>query len=142
MALSDGVTGDAVRGALDQELTATALPDAIIERPLFRGRALRYVEQRLPVAFDTLGATAQAAATNAAVLLAAAYLVPTLPQYTQEDVDGAGWRRDWIKPEERVRQLEAAAAAELDVVAAEEGEVAPPYTRPSFFTTASGTRGQ
>lgn len=128
----------AVRAALDVTLTDTSLPDTVIEKDIFSGRAMREVVARVEDAV-TLTGDDELTVTAAAVFLTASFLAPSLPALTAGRSQNLQWQRVGVDWEQRARDLrEEAEALIADLL---EPAEAAPY-RPTMFARASGTRGK
>lgn len=85
MPLLDPSNFDAIRAALDIDLTEDDVPDAVLSLDIYQGAGEREVLRRVPEAAGLAGEQGKAAQT-AAVLFTAALLAEGLPRTTQERV--------------------------------------------------------
>lgn len=130
----------AVREVLDVSLTATHLPDATIERSIYKTAAIADVVERYSTAVSEADAGKQARLTRAAIYFCAARLAPAVVRITSLNVTtrDMSYARQTFDPQERAAELRALAEAELAEIV--EPEAVTP-NRPTMFTVASGTRG-
>lgn len=132
---------DQVRKALDVSLTATSLPDDVIDLPIYAGAARDQVLAAQPDA-ESLDPVTDAARWQAALAalayLTAARLAPALPQVTTRQVgDVRVSREKWdaAAAEARLRKLAAGSLAILTgTVAGERGT--------AHFWVVPGRRGR
>ena len=125
-----------IRAALDVSLDADALPDSIIELPIYSGSAELEIYRRDPELYSRTGVHKRRC-INAMILLTAAYLAPAMPQITSEtlgDVTHGYETINWIK---LAAELRGRADSELSSVISATS-VTPV---PSMFSVATGGRG-
>lgn len=137
MSLLTSADYDSVRAALDALLDCETLPDDVIALDLYAGAAERAVLARDPLA-ETRTGSALARVRAAAVLYAASYLAPVVPQLTSERFADYSYSRngqDWAK---LAASLRARADAELDTVL----ETRRSAGALGVFTVARGRRGR
>jgi hypothetical protein len=138
MALLDLPDYPAIRAALDVTLDAGLLPDALIGLPINVGAAEAEVLARDPAAATRTGVALQHV-KNAAILLTAANLAPSLPAFTAQAFGSTSFQHkpvDWVA---RAAQLRQRADDELASVL-QPAAVAP--ERPTMFAVAAGRRGR
>lgn len=130
----------AVREVLDVSLTETNLPDATIERSVYKTAAIADVVERYPTAVAETDVNKQARLTRAAIYFCAARLAPAVVRLTSLSVTtrDMSYSRQTFDPTERAAELRALADAELAEIT-EPDEPTP--NRPTMFTVASGRRG-
>lgn len=138
MAILDPADYDAVRAALDVDLTADGLPDATIEQDVFLGRAEREIERRLGVTYLSLSAADKVFARAATVLWAASLIAISLPILIQEAIEGVDARMNRLGPKELSEALRAEALTELAQVSVTVSASSTPF----FFARVPGTRGR
>jgi hypothetical protein len=128
---------DAVRAALDLSLDAGSLPDDLIQSDLYAPTAEAELLERDPLASTYAeGTDKKRRATNAAILLTAAYLAPSLPSIAEEKL--GDWQMRQTAPDftKLAASLRGRAAREINM------NVYGTSTRPlQAFWLASGRRG-
>lgn len=131
----------AVREVLDVSLTAANLPDATIERSVYKTAAIADVVERYATAVSETDAAKQARLTRAAIYFCAARLCPAVVRITSLSVTARdmSYSRQTFDPEERAAELRAEAEAEIAEIVEPEEETP---NRPTMFAVASGTRGK
>lgn len=131
----------AVREALDTSLTETQLPNATIERSIYKNAAIADVVALYPTAVSETDSAKQARLTRAAIFFCAARLAPAVVRITSLSVStrDAQYSRQTFNPEERAAELRALAAAEIAEIVTPAEETP---GRPTLFTVASGRRGR
>jgi hypothetical protein len=125
-----------IRAALDVSLDADALPDDIIELPIYAGSAELEVYRRDPDLYSRTGVHKRRC-VNAMIFLTAAYLAPAMPQITSEtlgDVTYGFETINWMKLAGELRErADSEIAAVISTVNAN--------SAPSMFGLATGGRG-
>lgn len=131
----------AVREVLDVSLTTSNLPDATIERSVYKTAAIADVVELYPTAVSETVAANQARLTRAAIYFCAARLAPAVVRITSLNVStrDMSYSRQTFDPQERAAELRALAEAEIAEIVTPDEEAA---TRPTMFAVASGTRGR
>jgi hypothetical protein len=127
----------AIRAALDPEMTAEDLPDAIIEEPIYAAAAELELLARVPTA-STLTGAALTHIRNAVILLTAARIAPAMISITQQTLGAYGYSAspiDWFK---RAAELRARAEQEIGLALGESAPGVRPFT---LFGVAQGRRG-
>ena len=136
MALLTAAEYPSIRAALDVGLDAVALPDSIIELPIYGGSAELEILRRDPDAYERTGLNKRRV-MNAIIYLTAAYLAPAIPKITSETLGDYSYGRqvvDWTK---LAIEMRSRADQELSAVTQGSGTIA----IPSMFGVASGRRG-
>lgn len=124
-----------IRAALDVGLDDEALPDSIIELPIYSGAAELEILRRIPDLYTRNGIERRKC-VNAMILLTAAYLAPAVPQITSEtlgDVSRNYQAIDWLKFAAELRGRADSMMVELTIGKS--------TAIPSLFSLASGRRG-
>ena len=124
-----------IRAALDVGLDDEALPDSIIELPIYSGAAELEILRRVPDLYTKSGVDKRKC-INAMILLTAAYLAPAMPQITSEtlgDVSRSYQSIDWLKFAAELRGRADGTIVELTTGAR--------AAIPTLFSVASGRRG-
>lgn len=129
---------EAIRKALDTELTDKNLPNSIIGLDIYAGAADQDVLDVYPEAESDAANAARI--TRAAVLFCAARLAPAVVRLTSLTVStrDLSYQRPAWDPEKRAAELRALAEEELAEIL--DTGLAP--TRPTLFGRAPGYRGQ
>lgn len=125
-----------IRAVLDVSLDAIALPDSVIELPIYGGSAELEIMRRDPLA-DTRTGVDKRRVMNAIIYLTAAYLAPAIPQIASESLGDYSYSRsnvDWMK---LAAELRSRAESELSAVISSTDTT----PIPSFFGVAQGRRG-
>jgi hypothetical protein len=131
--------GDQVRAALDVSLDPSALPDATISLPIFVDGAEADILATDPNALTYLVTdAARARVERAFIYLTAAYIAPTLPAITGEQVGGDRYSRAAWDGAKRAAELRGLANAELAAYLNPSGQVEPLFS----FGLACGRRGR
>lgn len=125
----------AIRAALDINLDATLLPDATIALAPFVGAAELEIARRDPNAATRTGDEATHIKL-AAILLAAAYLAPSVPRLVSSSMSGVSFSMQQATWDQIAQRLHAEADRHLAVVLAES------FAGPTHFALATGTRGK
>lgn len=131
----------AVRAALDTELSAQDLPDAVIKQDVFLGAAEAELLERVPDAAERLGAELKRV-KRALVWLTAAYLAPSVVRVTTMSIQtrDMSYSRQTFDPEEKEAELRRRAEKEIDALLDAGGTTA--ARTPVVFALASGSRGR
>jgi hypothetical protein len=127
-----------VRAVLDISLDDTALPDEIIEKPVFAGGAELDVLERDSLA-ETRTGTTRRHLINAAIYFCAARLAPAIPSIVSENLGDYSYSRSAVDWNKRAASLLAQAEQEIAAVVSP-GSSSASY--PTFFAVASGSRGR
>ena len=138
MALLSAADWEAVRAALDPEMSSDDLPDRIIEQPIYAVAAELELLARDPIAASRTG-TAKAHIRNAGILLTASRIAPALIAITQQTLGSYTFSlspTDWTK---RAALLRVSAERELGMAMGEAAPGLKPYT---MFGVARGRRGR
>lgn len=134
--LLDATLYPSIRSAVDLTLDEIALPDSIIELPIYGPAAELEVLARDSIAAERSG-TELTHALNAVVYLTAARLVLALPQLTSETLGDYAYNLKGEKPEDRAAQLRGLAEGEL---AAYLNPGKSTVAKPRFFDKGTGGR--
>jgi|SRR5215471_433627 len=116
MALIDPVDYDAIRGAILSSLDSDNCPDALIELPIYKDRAIAIIEAQAP---DPAYPDTDLNKRNAAIFLCAAFLIPALtPTRLIQDSDdlGGNFTLDKVNWKERTAQLMAQADSAMNAL--------------------------
>jgi hypothetical protein len=132
---------DAVRQAIEVNLTANDLPDAVIASPIYQGRAEAYVIDRVPTAESATG-TAALHLRMATILYTAAYILPAYYAVNDEQVGDLRVRVNDSRIEQRISQLRGDADRELDEGAGVTPSPTAPTGMPLMFDLAYAGRGR
>lgn len=136
--LIDDLMYPQVRAAIDISLTEKMLPDEVIAMDQFAGAAERQV-RRLDPSADTRTEAELTRLRTAVVLYTAAFLVPSIPDITLEQVGGAfRYEREKTDLDKKIANLLSRAAAEVDAVLYPSEDA---LGMPTMFTYAPGDRG-
>lgn len=138
-------TYPAIRAAIDTSLTAESLSDATIALPIYAPAAAAEVTRRAPTTPWADADGVQAALLEAAILLAAARLVPAVPLLAAETTAGQhSYTRLLQKPQELADQLRQRGEAALTLAHDLATEAVPVpagrYEPPVFFSLARRRR--
>jgi hypothetical protein len=129
---------DQVRAAIDLALDASALPDETIALPLFVDRAEADIVAQDASALTYLPADSRYDRVQRAhIYFTAAYIVPSLPNITQEQVGSDRYTRKEWDAEKQVARLRGLANAELAAYLTTDGLSEPLFA----FGRACGRRG-
>lgn len=129
----------AVRAALDVSLTATELPDDVIEQPVFVDAAIAEIVDRYEDAESEIDEDKLARLRRAAIYLTAARLAPAVVRITSINMQlgDMSYTRQTFDPEKRAAELRGLAEIELVEVIEPEAD---DYARPTMFVRAPGGR--
>lgn len=133
-------TYPAIRAALATDLTAAALPDAVLDLVVYTGAAELAIKGLDPAwATDILDATKNAALQLAAIYWCAALVAPALPRLLRENIQNGQYSyvADLIPVAELVALLRARALSLVDLVTSASADLIP-----TLFTLAAGSRAR
>jgi hypothetical protein len=146
MPLADLIDAEEVRRSLDplaDWLDAESLPDPVVDRQVFAGRAIAEVVARVPDA-DAIATGADGAAKqhvkNALNLLTASFIAPSLSQTTREQLTpGVVLSREKIDLNRLSEDLRQHATSEIAALLKVESRG---YVVPPLFGVARGNRSR
>lgn len=135
MAILSSADYPAIRALLDVNLDTTLLPDATIALAPFVGAAELEIARRDPSAATRTGDEATHIKL-AAILLAAAYLAPSVPRLVSSSMSGVSFSMQQATWDQIAQRLHTEADRHLTVV------VGDSPAGPTHFALATGTRGK
>lgn len=143
MAILQAADYPAIRAALDVDLNAQALPDAVISQDIFLGAAEAELLERVPDAADKTGDDLKRV-KRALVWLTAAYLAHSVVRITSMNIQtrDMSYSRQAFDPDEKQAELRRRAEVEIGALLEQSGSDVTSYDTPTFFAVARGYRGR
>lgn len=133
----DNASYDQIRAALDLSLDAGSLPNSVIDQQIYGYAAEAEVLERDPLTLTyTVGSAARQRAINAAVLLTAARLAPSLPAISMERL--GDWQMSQTPPD--LAKLEASLRGMAARQISQNVNGASSVPLPSFWLARAGCR--
>lgn len=130
-----------IRAALDVSLGEAELPNSIIAQRIYAGAARDEVLGRYPTAESETDSDIVERLKRAAIYLTAARLCPAVVRITSLTITKSdiNYSKQTFDPEKRAAELRALAEQELAEVIEPSADTP---QRPTFFSLATGRRGQ